>query len=1007
MSAGPLSHLATVSVSAVEPNARVDLPTPRLSCADGAPRFVFACVAVRGTFLKAGMRVHVPGLGDFSMAEVTAIDDPCPFPQSEKRRRLNQKEKLLHAPMANLGELTYDADAVYVDIPDSAIRFSERPAPPAGSTDGKGGRKTGSRGGGGEGGGDDDDDDDDEEEEKEDGTGEDEGVSMVKKLHRLNETAALNSQLAMGGLRLFAGGATLPGTAAAEDNEDEEGGGDDDDDGDDDDGEEEEGEEEEEDDDDEEEDVDVDDDDGEMEVDEEDEGEEEDDDEDDDDEGEEGELGEAGAEWKASLVERAAAAHRARGVNWMRIVYEEETERGGAASGGSSGGAGGQVAGDADDDEDDDDFLFRKGSNRPVGHSSGDKDADEEGEDVAGVNAIDSTCVRLTLRNASEWMDEQARALVIDRFVTGKWNAAAAGDIGEEEEGEEDFGGFEDLETGHVVGRVAGDDDADEQAPPAASSEEAAAAARMAAKLSQKARFNAGHDQRRLGGGEGDDGDDGDGGGEGAGDAEGRDGGGAKGEEGGGDASTSALKPGQELFAEDPFITEVRRQQKAQRAVNLDFIEGRIGGAAGVTSRGAGAGADEENARAATTGFRPGQYVRIVLTDVPCEFTEHFDPCTPFIVGGLQAGEERLGVMYARVKKHRWHQKILKSSDPLVFSIGWRRFQSLPLYCTKDENLRMRFLKYTPEHMHCMMAFYGPATPPNTGFLAYQATEKKSFRISATGVILELEATHSIVKKLKLVGQPTKIHKNTAFVSGMFNTALEVAKFEGAGIRTVSGIRGQVKKALRADDGSFRATFEDKILRSDLVALRAWVPVPLPTVYHIITSLCVPSASGLRAGFLRMRTAGETRMAAGVAPPQQQDSLYKPIERVTRRFNPLVVPKPLQAALPFASKPKLDQKQKRKSLEARRAVVAEPEERKAATLMQQLHTMHNNRKRKRKDKANEKREARAKTNDREAQRAERLNKVAKKRANVKVGLEDKRRAKAARRAGDDGGGGDD
>jgi ribosome biogenesis protein BMS1 len=80
---------------------------------------------VRGTNLRESTKIHIPGVGDLDINSITLLGDPCPFPtsESEKRRKLSEKKKLLvHAPMSDVGGVMYDKDAVWVNVPGSFTR---------------------------------------------------------------------------------------------------------------------------------------------------------------------------------------------------------------------------------------------------------------------------------------------------------------------------------------------------------------------------------------------------------------------------------------------------------------------------------------------------------------------------------------------------------------------------------------------------------------------------------------------------------------------------------------------------------------------------------------------------------------------------------------------------------------------------------------------------------------------------------------------------------------------
>lgn len=768
---------------------------------------------LRGTHLREKQAVHIPGVGDLTVASIERLADPCPLPtqESEKRRRLSDKQKLIHAPMSDVGGVMFDKDAVYINVPG---HFSKR------------------------------------EDDAEVG----EGERMIMSLQ--DSTTTLGDRAAENDLRLFddsEAGVSINRVrrrAAFDDTGDVDEGEDDDDEAE------------------EDEDAYLEDDNDEsgahgMDL--------------DDEQDEEiayadsdSDLGDTDlvAPWKVNLAQRAedtVLANRRRRRDMMRLVYEstqtpEEIARGDQAA-----------SSEMEEDIRADDDFFHVVSEEA---SSSTQDVPEQFYHGQGAGDLDA------------WNDDEKLDSIRYRFITG-----------EEDDVDED--------------PSKDNDPAEEGEEDAEDDEEARAKALASKKAALKRKFDEQYDA-----------DD-------------------------------------EEQNKDDWYTEQKRELAQQAELNAaEFAD------------------QDEETRAKIEGFRPGTYVRVELQQVPCEFVEHFHPAYPIVVGGLLPNETNFGFLQVRIKKHRWYKRILKTNDPLIFSLGWRRFQSMPIY-TLDDGTRNRMLKYTPEHMHCLASFYGPASLPNTGFCAFNSlsSDTPNFRISATGIVLNVDAgtgaSHKIVKKLKLTGTPAKVYKNTAFIKDMFSTPLEVAKFEGAQLRTVSGIRGHVKKALAKPEGQFRATFEDKILMSDIVFLRAWYNVVPRPFYNPVTSLLMRADEARE--WKGMRLTGTVRKEEGLKTPLRVNSTYKPVERPeTRKFNPLRVPRALQAALPFNSKPHVTKAQRKPTYLQKRAVVMEKDERDTVALLQQMQAVQRakqeKRQQKRQERLDEKNKALAKQEVTDAQK---------------------------------------
>ncbi|MCL7023378.1 hypothetical protein MKW94_006186 [Papaver nudicaule] len=246
---------------------------------------------------------------------------------------------------------------------------------------------------------------------------------------------------------------------------------------------------------------------------------------------------------------------------------------------------------------------------------------------------------------------------------------------------------------------------------------------------------------------------------------------------------------------------------------------------------------------------RAGTYVSFQFHNVPFEMVKNHNPCQPILVGGITIEEESVGQIQVKLQRHSWHLKLLKSKAPIIVSVGWRRYETRPIYALKGRRGSYCFLRRTPQNMPCSAIFWGPLAPPSTGLAVVQslADNKAAFRFLAKAFVVGANKAARIVKKSMRIGTPVKIFKNTAFIKDMFTSDLEIANFKDAKIETASGIYGKINEPAGEDlisgleskdgqprEGIAKCTFKRKIRKHDTIFMHVYEKVEVPRIFHPI-----------------------------------------------------------------------------------------------------------------------------------------------------------------------------
>ncbi|WFD19824.1 ribosome biogenesis protein tsr1 [Malassezia caprae] len=245
-------------------------------------------------------------------------------------------------------------------------------------------------------------------------------------------------------------------------------------------------------------------------------------------------------------------------------------------------------------------------------------------------------------------------------------------------------------------------------------------------------------------------------------------------------------------------------------------------------------------------GVAPGIRVCLWVRDVPAAAATRALHATghgalgkkcenvPFVLFGLLRHEHKKSVIHFTVTRNTEYDAPVRSKDPLVVCLGFRRYAARPTYSQhirrvgRQGNHVYKFERYLPHGIGAAVgSIYAPVTMGGAnvpvvllrmrsegqeyGYDAQVVSAEQTPHLVGAGSVLDVAPTRILAKRIVLSGHPFKLHKKTATIRFMFFNADDVRYFAPITLRTKYGRTGHITESL-GTHGYFKGTVNELTL---------------------------------------------------------------------------------------------------------------------------------------------------------------------------------------------------